>query len=186
MAAITSNHKNGCHGLIIQDKLNITIFWSVFNLNMFLAMLDGSHYQKSQKNVVMTLQFSMETCNKNQRLLSFNQYSTLTYCQPPWLAAITKNNILVMTDIQVGWQHDNQRFPLPKLVFFQAFPCLAQSDLVLISPCIGSPASHQSEILHSLIFVRYTRSFKLIVCPIYWRPRQLTDDVKYFSMKNYL
>ena len=54
MAAINKYHKNGYHGCIItttdlQLKPNITKFAWIFHLNMLLAILDGSNYQKSQK-----------------------------------------------------------------------------------------------------------------------------------------
>ena len=50
----TKNHKNDCHDSTIQPrdlqpKLNMTKFGSIFNFNMLLVILDGSHYRKSQK-----------------------------------------------------------------------------------------------------------------------------------------
>ena len=43
MAAINYNHKYGCHGSIIQDRLAMkTEFWSIFNLTMFLVILDDN------------------------------------------------------------------------------------------------------------------------------------------------
>ena len=56
MTAITNI--TGSHGCSIEDdnlqqKLSTATFWSIFNLNILLiissAILDGSHYQKSQK-----------------------------------------------------------------------------------------------------------------------------------------
>ena len=54
MVVVTKNHEHGDHGSIIEDrdlkwKPNTTKFGSIFNFNMLLAILDGSHYQKSQK-----------------------------------------------------------------------------------------------------------------------------------------
>ena len=60
MSAITRNYKNGCHGSTIEDEdlqqqtPTIPKFGSVFNLNMLLAILDVSHYQKSQKMAAIT------------------------------------------------------------------------------------------------------------------------------------
>ena len=51
----TKNHKHGCHNSTIQHgnylhlKLNTAMFGSIFNLDMLLAILDASHYQKQQK-----------------------------------------------------------------------------------------------------------------------------------------
>ena len=54
MPAITRNLKNDCYHSEslhrdLQQKLNTTKFVSVINFNMLLAILDSSHYQKSQK-----------------------------------------------------------------------------------------------------------------------------------------
>ena len=54
MSAITKNHKNGCHFSKIDDrdlqkKPNPTKFGSTNNFDMLSAILDVSHYLKSQK-----------------------------------------------------------------------------------------------------------------------------------------
>ena len=53
-ATINRVHKNGSHVATIKDKdlqqkLNTSKFWSVFNLNVLPTILDGRHYQDSQK-----------------------------------------------------------------------------------------------------------------------------------------
>ena len=45
MNTITGIHKNGYH------DSTILLLGSIFNLNMFSAILDGSHYQKSSKSL---------------------------------------------------------------------------------------------------------------------------------------
>ena len=47
-------HKNGWYGSTVTDgdfklKPNTTMFGKIFNLNMLSTILEGSHYQKSQK-----------------------------------------------------------------------------------------------------------------------------------------
>ena len=54
MAAITKKSQNGhCDSTVqdrdLQQRPDATKFGSVFNLNMMSAILDDSHYQKSQK-----------------------------------------------------------------------------------------------------------------------------------------
>ena len=59
MAGITKNHKNDYYGFVVHNRdlhqtLSTIKFGSIFNLNMLLAILavilDGSNYQKSQKD----------------------------------------------------------------------------------------------------------------------------------------
>ena len=62
MATITKNHWNDCHASTsknrdLQWKPNITNFRSIFNANISLTILDGSHYQKITKMVAMALPF---------------------------------------------------------------------------------------------------------------------------------
>ena len=65
----------------LQQKPNITIFQSIFNYCIMLAILDVSHYQKSQKWQLQLIESNIETCNKNQIPLSLGQSSTFTKCR---------------------------------------------------------------------------------------------------------
>ena len=64
-----------------------------------MAAMTSNH-----KKATMTLQFKIETCNKNRLPQSLGQSSICICYQPSWIAAITKNN---QNGYQDGWQHDN-------------------------------------------------------------------------------
>ena len=70
MAAITRNHKNNHYHSQnpCRDK----------------------HRTEFTKVATITHRLSMETCNKKQPPLSLGQSSTLTSCQPCWMAATTR------------------------------------------------------------------------------------------------
>ena len=53
ISAITRNHRNGNYNSLgqhrdLQQKPNLTQFGSIFNFNVMSAILDSSHYHKSQ------------------------------------------------------------------------------------------------------------------------------------------
>ena len=59
---------------------------------MLSAILDVSHYPKSQKMAAISLKLMIGTCNKNRTPLSLGQSTTLTCCRPSWMSAITQNH----------------------------------------------------------------------------------------------
>ena len=70
MAAITTNHKIDIYNLQnqhrdLEQKLNPTKFGSIFNFNMMLTTLDGSHYHKPKKMTFITHRVNIDTLNKN-------------------------------------------------------------------------------------------------------------------------
>ena len=72
MPAITRYHQKKTKS----QKPNSTKFGSIINFSIMSAILDGSHYQKSQKVAIIINRVSIETCNKNQTPLSLGWSST--------------------------------------------------------------------------------------------------------------